>query len=73
MKLLIIIFDFSIPMSIPEDVNNRSTRFFGKRILLAIIIILVAGLAFGSGTFLFTVHKLPLRIVMSICLPIVTR
>ena len=34
-------------MTIPEDVNNRSARFFGKRILLTIIIILVAGLAFG--------------------------
>jgi len=38
-------------MTIPEDVNNRSARFFGKRILLTIIIILVAGLAFGLWYF----------------------
>ena len=51
MKLLIIIFDRSIRMTIPEDVNNRSTRFFGKRKLLTITIILVAGLAFGLWYF----------------------
>lgn len=51
MKLLIIIFDCSIRLTIPEDVNNRS-RFFGNRILLTIIIIiLVAGLAFGLWYF----------------------
>jgi len=51
MKLLIGIFDCSIRMTIPEDVNNRSARFFGKRILLVIIIFLIAGLAFGLWYF----------------------
>ncbi|MGB5091137.1 MAG: hypothetical protein WBN72_09360 [Nitrososphaeraceae archaeon] len=35
----------------PEDIDRRSTRFFGKRILFAIIIVLVAGLAFGLWFF----------------------
>ena len=38
-------------MTIPEDVDNRSARFFGKRILLAIIIILIAGLVLGLSYF----------------------
>jgi hypothetical protein len=38
-------------MTVPEDINNRSTRFFGKRILLAIIIILIAGLSFAVWYF----------------------
>ena len=41
-------------MTVPEDVNNKSTRFYGKRILLAIIIILIAGLAFGLSYFFMT-------------------
>jgi hypothetical protein len=39
-------------MTVPEDTSNRSTRFFGKRILLVIIIILIAGLTVGL-VFLF--------------------
>ena len=50
MKLLIIIFDCSIQMTIPEDVNSRSAGFFGK-IMLLVIIILVGGLAFGLWYF----------------------
>ena len=34
-------------MTVPDDINNRSTRFFGKRILLVIIVVLAGGLAFG--------------------------
>ena len=37
-------------MTIPEDVNSRSARFFGKRMLL-VIIILVGGLTFGLWYF----------------------
>lgn len=47
MKLLIDIFPLVCWMTIPEDISNRSRRFFGKRMLLVIIIILIAGLTFG--------------------------
>jgi hypothetical protein len=35
----------------PEDIDRRSTRFFSKRMLLAIIIVLVAGFTFGLWFF----------------------
>jgi hypothetical protein len=38
-------------MTFPEDIDRRSTRFFGKRMLLAIIIVLAAGLTFGLWFF----------------------
>jgi hypothetical protein len=38
-------------MTFHEDIDRRSTRFFGKRMLLAIIIVLVAGFTFGLWFF----------------------
>ena len=40
-------------MTFPEDVDNSNapSRFFGRRLILAIIIVLVAGLTFGLWFF----------------------
>jgi len=60
-------------MTFPEDVDNSNapSRFFGRRLILAIIIVLVAGLTFGLWFFLFPIQIMPLRIVISIYLPTV--
>ncbi|TLX86306.1 MAG: hypothetical protein E6L04_03660 [Thaumarchaeota archaeon] len=41
-------------MTFPEDVDNSNapSRFFGRRLILAIIIVLVAGLTFGLWFFI---------------------
>ena len=41
-------------MTLPEDVDNSNapSRFFGRRLILAIIIVLVAGLTFGLWFFI---------------------
>ena len=40
-------------MSFPEDVGNfnRSSRFYNRKLILAIIIVLVAGITFGVWFF----------------------
>ena len=60
-------------MTFPEDVDNSNapSRLFGRRLILAIIIVLVAGLTLVSGSFLYPIQIMLLRIVISIYLPTV--